>query len=271
LVHVLLLVLQFAVICFFDGAEVEVRAGGSSWRRDLLRKCKDNLWWLRIASLGTLSFHVLPIEDGDDLTQFNAYNCIPMYNLRQLGVSWVFGMLLILTFGVAYPPLSVVIFAELAMLSLLRQLCIYRHLQQLQGRPEQLSHWNKAFKLEMGHLMTILFNPKPAASTLAAVIIAIFIADMLVGSGEHDTLASVYCCVLIGWGILISVLYYHYEEKLRKHELTARLASGLRRFSFDAVELATERVRSFRATSQSSGALDVEVSNPIISTASPPP
>ena len=241
IVNIFLMILQFGVLCYFSG--VGAGKGGSTdtveneSRLKLLRWIKANLNWLRIASAGVLSFRVLPLLDDDVLTEFQVPNCIPMYNLRQLGVNWVFGTLLLLTFGVAYPPLSIIIFADLVLLSLLRQLCIHKHMEQMEHLPDMLKQWNIGFEMEMGHLMTVLFNPKPVTSTLAAMFTSLFVFDMITGS-ETDTLAIKLCAVLVAWGCLISVIYYYYEARIRQHALADRLKSTLRRVSLDAVELA---------------------------------
>lgn len=252
IVNVLQLMGQLGVLCYFTGVgEKGDGTSDSSKKLDLLHMCKRNIRWLQIASFGIMCSHLLPIEPGDDLKQFHEYNGAPMYNLRQLGVKWVFGMLLILTFGIAYPPLSVVIFADMIMLSVVLQLCISRHLQQLADQPDLMKDWNIAFKIEMGQLMTILFNPKPVMSTLSAVFVALFLYDMISDSDKQPKLAIIYCMVLICWGILVSVLYSYYEESLRQNALAMRPKSNLRRYSLDAVELAgrpiSERIRSLNS------------------------
>ena len=245
-VNIFLMALQFGVLCYFSGVgTIDGKSrgeSGSNSRLKLLRWIKANLSWLRIASLGVLSFRVLPLLDDDDLTEFQVPNCIPMYNLRQLGVNWVFGTLLLLTFGVAYPPLSIIIFVDLVLLSLLRQLCIHKHLEQLEHLPDMLKQWDIGFEIEMDHLITTLFNPKPVTSTLTAMFISLFVFDMITGSGEPSTRATVYVVVLVGWGLLVSVLYYYYETKIR--EKAERVQSTIRRYSLEAaVELAEATVR----------------------------
>lgn len=273
MVNVMQLLCQVVVLGYFAGVGGTL-GGRRNKRLELLHHCKKHLGWLRIASFGILSFRVLPIEVGDDLTVFHEYNCIPMYNLRQLGVNWVFGMLLILTFGVAYPPLSIVIFADLVLLSVLRQVCINQHLEQLKDHPDVLKQWEIGFKMEMGHLMTVLFNPKPVTTSLAAIFISLFLYDMMTGSNEHSVVAATYCAVLVGWGVLVSILYYYYEEKLRENALAVHIKSTIRRVSFDAVELAA-RPLSSRASwlygsmfSMKGGdeSIQVEVKNPIANT-----
>ena len=239
IVHMGLLMLQFAAMCYFDGADKEEGSEGNvnAWRLKLLHKCKANLRWLRTASLGVISFSVLPIVASDDLTRFHAYNRKPMYNLKQLGTNWMVGMLLILTFGVAYPPLSIVLFAELALASLFQQVCIHKHLQQLQGDPdpERLKQWSKGMEIEMGQLMSILANPKPVTSFLIALFFFLFLYDMITSSGDHHGMASIFCGALVGWGFLVSVLYYYYEEKLRAKAML--LGKRARTMSTQALEL----------------------------------
>ena len=128
-----------------------------------------------------------------------------------------------LTFRMAYPPLGIVLFLDIVLLSLLRQLCVYNHYQQVKEFPDKYTIWNQALKAEIRDLVSMLFVPKPLTLVLTAVFVVIFIYDIVMGIGG-DSFAFVLSGVLTGWACLLAVVYHYYEAHIKEvaqHRLSA--------------------------------------------------
>jgi len=208
----LLQLLQLGVLCYFS--DLETTTENEDVRSRWLRKFKSNLQVYEIATLGVVSFRVLPIVDSDDLTGFNSPVCVSMYKLRELGVTCVLCLLFLVTYGSAYPVFGVVLIVDVVLATLLRQLCIIRHFRQLKDKRTVLLVWLAGLRHELDHFRTVVYAAKPGLIVVTAVFISLFLYDMRVAEGS--SVAIVYSVLLSCWGLVVSLLYYLYDVKTGK-------------------------------------------------------
>jgi len=235
--NITLHILQLCVLCVFR--DVQPRADGTFWEHWLF-KFKQNPNFYAGATLGIVHFRLLPISisvftDGDgaaSFAQFMRSDCISMYSLRELAVALSTSGLLLVTYGAAYPPLAVVLFVDMMTSTLLRQLCVHRHLAELRGRcdtdADVLLAWHRALRYELDHVAICLFDYKPSR-VLIGVFVSLFVYDMLIGDGPN--LAMMYVVGLLIWTFLTAVVSYGYDQKQRKHLIMENKSKSERRTS----------------------------------------
>lgn len=216
-----LLLLQLFIVCAFSGVSPD-RDGNfwSKWLYEFKRKSvtKDdpdaNLNFYRILSFGVINFRVLPICPDDDLTIFTSPNGTSMYNLREMCVSMSVGLLLLITYGSAYPLLALVLVVDTCLLSVQRQLCIHKHFVQLQDHPRMLEKWHVGLLHELDHVKTLLFNPKAGLVVLVPFFMMLFLLDMSTADESQGWESNMYGVLLICWGGILSYWYFRHHTNI---------------------------------------------------------
>lgn len=189
--------------------------------------CMTNLSFYQYLSFGVINFRVLPISvsAGESLEVFNSPGGVSMYKLREMSISMIVAMLLLVSYGVAYPLLAIVLVANCVLLSLVREVCIYRHYDQVKSCDAIRRQWYEALILEMDQVKTILFSQKSGLVLLVPIFIAIFLYDMTSYQGSGP--AIVFGAILCAWGAILALLHRFY----RKHERDRAMKRSVTRTS----------------------------------------
>jgi len=113
-VNSIILVCQFGIFSYFCDIGTPSNANDVS-RAALVSTWKKHIMYYKAITAGIINKRVLPIQKDDDFSLLDDHN--RMYNLREFAVGFAVSVVLMLTFGMAYPPLNVIIFIEIGKFS----------------------------------------------------------------------------------------------------------------------------------------------------------
>ena len=183
---------------------------------DILHRLKSGLNFFGTISGGILCSRVLPLERVDELRQrvknVDSLWKKPFYGARHLALNAMTMLLVLFTFGLAYPPLAVMILVSVTMQSISVQLSVhYHHRQVMTHDAEWASLWNEIMQLELEDLPTILFDYKSyyLAFLSCSVFVSCFLVDMTIST--NSMLSILLPCVLI---VCVSVRLYTHSVSL---------------------------------------------------------
>lgn len=205
-VGILVPLLQFVVMIYYQDRTLQ--------NSSTLRFIKYNYFWCNFFSADIFHSMNLPIESASDLSDIALNSRTAekrsFYEIRKLAVTCITLILMLLTFGVAYPPLAFIIFMSLVLQTLILQLCVRNHYMQLQHYPDLITVWNIVLEYEMRELTEILSGSRILAFLFSSCFISLFIIDMVTNVDRH--LAIILPCVLISSTLCILIIYQVYEH-----------------------------------------------------------
>ena len=177
---------------------------------NVLQKIRPRLELYDLMSGGIVSFNVFPIESVEDLNRWivdiEASSSVTLYGVRKLAFNLLTMLFVLLTFGVAYPPLAVIILLCVTFQTISVQLCMHYHHLQVRHSEEWLALWQQIVQHDIEEVTAVLFNYNSyyLACLLCALFVSCFLIDMTVAT---DWLLTVLLpCVLVG---LVLILLIH--------------------------------------------------------------
>ena len=124
------------------------------------------------------------------------------YNLKRLAVNNVMIFGLLLTFGISYPPLAIMLAANVVLNTVVFQACVYKHYQQAAAIPGCLKIWKNILGNEARDLYNVLFGSRTFLYVFSAMFAALFFFDISIG---EDTLGALAFLILIYTGRLVAM------------------------------------------------------------------
>jgi hypothetical protein len=234
IVRAALIIMQFAFLIYFYGTPDEntdpAKMSASDRQKSaLLARLKANMGFYRVATLGTINTRVLPLMRSDDLNKYtNPTTVTTLYKLKEFGIVIIVGLVVLLTYGIAYPPLGFIIFVDVVLTTVLMECCVAAHFARIQRDSARLELWDKLIMYELVELSKTLFEPKPFAFILAAIFVCIFVMDMGMASDYGQVLA--YVVTLSSWALVLALLYHFFEKQLSE-AAAAHMRKAVRRTS----------------------------------------
>lgn len=202
---------RVAVLLYFEGYRNrnEGDNGMDLKKMEWLSYCKKNLFWLHGVSLSVVSRMVLPIESIEDMVESELGDALPrahvvarpvsfnrrsskglgvytsvnsLYGIRTICFDLMVAFVVMLTFGLAYPPLAVMVCIFIVTSSLVLQVSVHSHFIQLVQLstllPGVSGVWEEIMSLEFVDVPEILFSSLNAAFVCSALFVGAFIVDM---------------------------------------------------------------------------------------------
>ena len=152
---------------------------------------------------------IMPIDSKAELEAMLLAKT-PLYDIRRLSIGYISYIFLLLTFGLGYPPLALLLLLSLTVQTLVLQLCIHNHYQQVVNDKELLRDWNQMLRFEMQYLYEILSGSSSLSFILSSLFVGFFVIDMTYNS--NNVSVEVLPIVLVGCTILILVIYQCYPH-----------------------------------------------------------
>ena len=149
---------------------------------------------------------ILPILSIEELQSLRLNN-EPLYDLKRLSITFVTYVFLLLTFGLAYPPLAVLLLISVTLQTLALQMCVHSHYQQVVNDQELYKLWNEILDLEMNQFNLTSFGSTVSAFILSSVFIGFFIIDMTFNSSSSSVLVIVLPILLVSCTIMMLICY----------------------------------------------------------------
>lgn len=131
------------------------------------------------------------------------FHASSFYNLKRLAVNNVMIFSLLLTFGISYPPLAIILATNVVLNTLVFQVCAYKHHQQAASNPGCLKIWKLVLATESKDVYNVLFGSRTFLYVFSAMFAALFLFDISVG---QDTAGAITFLVLI-YGCRLGAIY----------------------------------------------------------------
>ena len=109
----------------------------------------------------------------DDLKIVRKY-----YDIRGLSITYITPVFLLLTFGVAYPLLALLLLISVTLQTLVLQVSIHNHYLQVLDHPSLYKAWNKVLEIETKGFANLLSSTLRPSIALSSVFMVFFIIDM---------------------------------------------------------------------------------------------
>lgn len=160
------------------------------------------------------------LRGGKDMTRESAEDSLyylepdsnikPIYQIRECCYDWVVAFVVLLTYGLAYPPLACFICVYIVMSTLIIQVCIHAHSVQVEQLSGFRKHhgidrlWHRVLAREMEGADEILYD-----STYIGVIISICFVGFFVADTTISSITSIAISGIIAFGLVARFVYWH--------------------------------------------------------------
>ena len=168
---------------------------------------------LYTSDISTLS-HILSTQHSNALENHSKSNFVTIhtfYETHRLSITYVTHVFLLLTFGIGYPPLAVILFISITLQTLVLQLGIHYHYLQSEKHPVLYKAWNKVLEIEIQNFGTYLSETLYLSIVLSSLFVTAFIMDM---SWEQNTSSGYFILPVIFifmTGLILLLVPYIYK------------------------------------------------------------
>jgi len=156
----------------------------------------------------------LPIESADDLTVNGEYRQ-NFYRARFHAIHCVLVLTLLLTFGLAYPPLGFVLIVNIVLHTLVFQLSVFYHYKQMGRLPSEcVEIWKLVLMDEIRMMHKVVHGSRTAMYIFCSVFVGFALYDVM-AENSSQLAVSLICCLILVTGLCTVVGKY-----LRKNEIS---------------------------------------------------
>jgi len=245
LVGIIVPITQFAVMRYFATATATAtatEASKSPYVTELLRNIKSNIRLISQLTNNVVTDMVLPIESLDDLKDFMHYDepeshCeqskpvsgslslsskpLLLYRSSQFAMNNLMILVLLVTFGLAYPPLALMLVINVTVTSLVLQSCIHAHYTQLAG-VEALAavsaRWQAMLASEFRYFHDILFGSRSFILFSSSAFLSLFLYDMTGTAKPRMATGLIVVLIALPYAHRLACRYYvlHYSSSSRQ-------------------------------------------------------
>ena len=185
----------------------------------LIKKCKSNLNYYDIFTLGIISTLTLPIDKSDFSTfvtliairntnsiDTNNRKIVRMfYSIGRLSISYVTQVFLLVTFGIGYPPLAIILMISITLQTIILQISIHYHYNQAIQHADLYKAWSKVLDIETNGLNKQLTRTLSLSIILSSLFILVFILDMTWNHHTTNTFILLPLLFMIMTGVIIFI------------------------------------------------------------------
>lgn len=130
-----------------------------------------------------------------------------LYNLKVYGLNNYLKLVLMTSFGFAYPPLGIILGLNIFITTLLIQVCLHFHHVQVSAIPGALPIWEAIVSYELIDIHGILLGGRSFLALMSFCFVSIFIYDMTSTSDPTLYPTLVPCLITV---ILLVILWFSY-------------------------------------------------------------
>mgnify|MGYP003386367858 CR=1 FL=1 len=217
--------IQLALVMYFYTPDSD-----GSVRGKWLRHFKTNIRLYARITNNVLCEMVLPVQSLEDFDNAKHHknpknrSVVYFYRSRNLALNWLLMLILLFSFGLAYPPLAVMLLISVVTSTLVLQLCVHLHHQQVSSLPESsdcIGAWNEVLIYEMWKIDRILLGSYDYLILFSNIFLSMFLCDMAGYSVETIVLVLM---LLISLS-LFRYCYYIYKTYVAGKESSPRSLS----------------------------------------------
>ena len=205
----------------------------------------------------------IPIQGPENMMKVPG---ITFYYMKYRLLNYLMTLMLLVTFGLAYPPLAVVLVVCLVLQTIITQVCIHLHREQMRLMPKLYHQWHDIFTEEVLLTGKILFGRRPFIYVFAVLFISFFLVDNTINTNYAAAIAIpfVLCTVMIVvlYNPMKNSVMRLAEESRDVLNQLAKLAE-LNRATDDAADVELSGVSATRAQEDSADVNLCSVDNPI--------
>jgi hypothetical protein len=138
----------------------------------------------------------VPIQSPENMLKVPG---VTFYYMKFRLLNYLMMLMFIMTFGLAYPPLAIVLMVCLVLQTIIMQVCIHLHREQMREMPRLYHQWNDIFTEEVLLTGKILFGRRPFVYVFAVLFISFFLVDNTINSNYVVAIAVpfIMCSVVI--------------------------------------------------------------------------
>ena len=243
-------------------------------QRNTLEYMKFRLYFYDNLTQGIVSRMTLPIltRDGSTLVEVIAIHNTNMlddaesssvkvirkfYNMHRLSINYVTQVFLLLTFGLAYPPLAILLLISISMQTIVLQVSIHYHYLQVVYNAFLYKAWSKVLEIELSDLSSQLSGTLTLSIRLSSVFVSFFLVDIISSdrnASYPDTVIIVPVVFILCTGLILAIV-----SRCRNIKLT-----DIRTNVYSLVELAVLQTRRLSRSWSESEEVK-EVTSPLLS------
>ena len=190
-----------------------------------LSHLKEYIYYYDVLTLGTFCRATLPIQDIKEMESLvvsvsGVSHRKPFYDIGRFSVTFIIYVYLLLTFGVCYPPLAMLLLICITLQSLALQVCIHHHFIQVTGKGVLFETWSKVLAEEIQDFYTALSGATNMSFALCSMTISLFLVDMtykMSYAGNNSYLYVILPILLFTFTSLVLLFskYHHYTPASR--------------------------------------------------------
>jgi len=123
-------------------------------------------------------------------------------------------LVLLLSFGMAYPPLAIMLLLNVVLTTLVKQICLHYHQQQIQALPECFAVWDAILTYELKDVRGILFSSRSFIVFFSTCFVGFFIFAMVSGIDTTLTIFLITFMICMGYAsrIVCRIIWTHFPN-----------------------------------------------------------
>ena len=179
-------------------------------RTSLMYRLKQRMNFFNIISGDIICNMIMPIETVNELNLMLKTNT-PLYDIRRLSITYVSYVFLLVTFGLGYPPLAVLLLLSVTLQTLSLQLCVNNHYHQVVNNKELYDVWSKIVAIELRDLYIELSTSSSLSFLLSSLFVGFFVIDMTFNSNQ---IAVIILPIFMFTSTMLLLILFHYSSTI---------------------------------------------------------